>query len=246
MLSPSARRGALFLALVALAAAAGPGGCLFAPDRCADLLQCGHGGDGGSGGDGATSTGGPGPTSSTGLAFTPCTTEGECQGSPKPTCDMALHQCRDCSTDDCRVALGGPCAADAACVTGRCVTGKCAACTANAQCATDVCAGAACKAPDGAPCGADEECLGGTCRFGLCRLNINQPCALPTECFTGACKGGTCQSCLDDLDCPGTACGTGKEIGRCLLPAGAGCWPDSQMLVSCFVGTCAGFPATCQ
>jgi hypothetical protein len=60
------------------------------------------------------------------------------------------------------------------------------------------------------------------------------------------CTGSTCQACMTDADCPGTACGTGKELGRCLLPPGEGCWPDSQMRVSCFSGACAGFPATCQ
>jgi hypothetical protein len=229
------------VALLALAAALGAGGCLFAPDPCADLLQCGKGGSGG-----ATAGSGPGVTSSTGIPFTPCTTETDCQGSPKPTCDLVTHQCRDCSTEDCRAPLDGACTVDVACVTGRCVMGQCAACTANAQCATGICANAACKAPTGAPCGVNGDCIAGACRFGLCRAIIGHACDLPAECFNGVCKMGTCQSCLDDVDCPGTACGTGKELGRCLLPPGAGCWPDSQMLVSCFTGTCAGFPATCQ
>ncbi len=240
------------MALFALAVAAAAPGCLFAPDPCADLLQCGAGGSGGAGG-GTTSGGGAttsdsssSGTSSTGIPATPCTTDDECQGTSTPTCDKAVHQCRNCTIEDCRVPLGAACTVDGACVTGRCVAGECASCSADAQCATLMCVSAACKAASGAPCAVNGDCLGGECRFGLCRANIGKACALPEECFNGVCKMGTCQSCFGDLDCPGTACGTGKELGRCLLPPGAGCWPDAQMIVSCFSGTCAGFPPTCQ
>ncbi|MEP7123939.1 MAG: hypothetical protein ABJE95_23625 [Byssovorax sp.] len=249
MLSRGARSGAFFMALFALAAA---GGCLFAPDRCADLLQCGKGaggtGAGGSGGDagGASSSVQASATSSTGIPFTPCANEDDCVGTPRPTCDMATHQCRDCSTEDCRVPLGGKCAIGSACVSGFCAMGECAACMTGDQCTTPSCVMGACKAPTGAPCGSNGDCSGGECRFGLCRANIGHFCTVADECFNGVCQANACQACFDDVDCPGTACGVGKELGRCLLPPGAGCWPDSQMIVSCFNGTCAGFPPTCQ
>jgi hypothetical protein len=246
---PSARRGAFFVALLALTAAATAVGCLFAPDRCADLLQCGNagnGGSGGAGGDGATSGDGVSATSSTGLPFTPCTSDAECLGGPKPTCDPTTLQCRDCSTEDCRAPVGAKCAVDSACATGRCAMGVCAGCMTGDQCTTLSCVAGACKAATGAPCGVNGDCLGGECRFGLCRANIGHACTIAAECFNGVCKMNTCQACFDDVDCPGTACGTGKELGRCLLPPGAGCWPDSQMIVSCYSGSCAGFPATCQ
>jgi hypothetical protein len=242
MLSPRAQRGALALGVVALAFAASAPGCLFAPDRCADLLQCG----GGQGGDGGATTGVGGPASSTASGPMLCAAEADCAGGTRPTCDPVTHFCRDCSTEDCRAPLGAACAVDGSCATGRCVAGKCASCSADLQCATELCANAACKAPSGAPCGSNGDCLGGECRFGLCRANIGHACAAPDECFNGVCKAGACTSCLDDVDCPGTACGTGKELGRCLLAPGAGCWPDAQMKVSCFSGACQGFPPTCQ
>ena len=246
------------MSLLALALTAAAPACLFAPDPCTDLLQCGGGKGGTSGTSGNGGQGGTGGvvipvTISTGFTTLsgiildiPCMKDETCQGTATPTCDPVMQICRDCSTEDCRAPVGSACSEDGACVSGRCVMGKCSACSANAQCATMLCAGAACKAPSGAPCGADEDCLGGECRFGLCKINIGHPCGLPVDCFTGVCKAGACQGCFDDADCPGTACGTGKQLGRCLLPPGSGCWPDSQMIVSCFSGACVGFPATCQ
>jgi hypothetical protein len=239
MLRSPPRRSALLAPLVALGLAAGAPGCLFAPDPCVDLLQCGAGGAGGSSHpDSATTTGGGG--------HNPCATDAECALGPTPTCEPTTLTCRNCAVEDCRAPAGGSCAADAACTTGRCVAGACAACAASAECASQVCAASVCKAPSGAPCAQNDDCLGGECRFGLCKATIGHACAVAADCFNGLCSQGTCQACFDDLECPGTACGTNDELGRCLLPPGAGCWPDAQKIVSCFSGTCAGFPPKCQ
>ena len=234
-----ARRGAHLAALVALSLPAWAPGCFFAPDPCLDLLQCAESGAGGEEEPSGVATTG-------GVVYTPCSSDAECALGPTPTCQPATKTCRDCSTEDCRAPLGGACSADAACTTGRCAMNKCAACSDNAECPSQVCADSACKARAGEPCAEGGDCLGGECRFGLCKANIGHTCAVAEDCFTGVCTQSVCQACFDDLDCPGTACGTNDELGRCLLRPGVGCWPDAQKLVSCFSGKCAGFPAKCQ
>lgn len=242
---PSARRGAFFAGLLALVPASLAPGCLFAPDPCTDLLQCT--GAGGAGTTGDATTDGATTTTTTGSGgHTPCATDAACLGGPTPTCDPATKTCRDCSIEDCRAPLGGSCAEDAACVTGRCLDAICVSCTADAQCPSQICGAPACKVPIGSPCGKTSECVDGECRFGICKVNIAHACDLASDCFTGVCSMGTCQACNSDDDCPGTGCGTGSELGRCLAPPGASCWPDSLMIVSCFSGTCQGFPAKCQ
>ena len=241
---PPPRRSALLAPLVALGLAAWAPSCLFAPDPCADLLQCGAGGTDGAGGTGGASN--PDGATTTGSAPTPCITDAECALGPTPTCEPVTLTCRNCAVEECRAPLGAPCLEDAACVTGRCVAGQCAACMTNNECKSQVCAAKRCKALSGAACGQDSDCLGGECRFGLCKANIGHVCAVAEDCFNGVCKQGVCQACFGDVDCPGTACGTHEELGRCLLPPGAGCWPDAQKIVSCFSGACSGFPARCQ
>jgi hypothetical protein len=238
------RRGALLAGLVALGLAAWAPGCLFAPDPCTDLLQCSEGGEGGAGGAGGSAS--PSSAITTGSGPTFCVTDAECALGPTPTCSPATLTCRNCAVEECRAPLGGPCSDDAACTTGLCAAGKCKGCTTDAECPSQACAESSCKAPTGAPCAENSDCLGGECRFGLCKANINHACAVAEDCFNGVCKQGVCQACFDDLDCPGTACGTNEELGRCLLPPGAGCWPEAQKIVSCFSGTCSGFPAKCQ
>lgn len=243
----SARDGALLCGFIALELAAAAPGCLFAPDACRDLLQCSDTGEGGSVSSGEPASSGDSSTGSGLPTF--CAGDADCKGSSKPTCVPSTLTCRDCSVEDCRAPLGAVCAVNEACVSGRCAAGKCAPCTTDAECPSQICAGSACKARTGTPCGQDSDCVGGECRFGLCRANIGHACSVPEDCFNGVCTSGACAACFVDADCPGTACGTGDEIGRCLLPQGAGCWPaveKEKKIVSCFSGTCAGFPSTCQ
>ena len=147
------------MASLALAAAAGAGGCLFAPDRCVDLLQCGKGGNGGSGGGGgsgaggATSGGGFGPTSSTGIPFTPCTTDDQCTTL-------------SCVAGVCKAATGAPCSVNGDCFGGECRFGLCRAnighaCTIAAECFNCVCKMNTCQA-----CFDDVDCPGTACGIG--------------------------------------------------------------------------------
>ena len=244
MIHPSARHGAFLAGAIALGLTAGAPGCLFAPDACRDLLQCRDTGEGGGSTSGSESTSSGDSTSSGGP--TVCASDADCHGGAKPTCVPSTLTCRDCSSEDCRAPLGSACLVNEACVSGLCAAGACAPCATDAECPSQLCAASACKARTGAPCGQNSDCVGGECRFGLCRANIGHACSVAEDCFNGVCTSGACAACFDDADCPGTACGTQEEIGRCLLPQGAGCWPDVEKLVSCFSGTCAGFPSTCQ
>lgn len=234
---PSTRHGAFLAGSLALGLFSGAPACLFAPDACRDLLQCNDSGEGGEG---------SGVSTSSSVGPTPCTSDTDCKAGSQPTCDPATHTCRDCSVEDCRAPLSAPCAVNEACASGFCSAGACAPCTTNSDCPSGVCDSASCKAKTGTPCAKNSDCIGGECQFNLCRSKLGHACSVAADCFNGVCVSGTCQACLDDSDCPGTACGTQAEIGRCLLPQGAGCWPEVEELVSCFKGTCAGFPSTCQ
>lgn len=245
MIHPSARHGALLAGFIALGLAAGAPGCLFAPDACRDLLQCRDTGEGGGSTSSSESTSSDGSTTGSGI-LTPCASDAACQGGSKPTCEPSTLTCRDCSIEDCRALLGAPCTVNEACASGLCAMGACVPCSSDAECPSQICAASACKARTGTPCGQNSDCVGGECRFGLCRANIGHACTVANDCFNGVCKNGACQACFDDTDCPGTSCGTQGEIGRCSLPPGAGCWPTVEQIVSCFSGTCTGFPSTCQ
>ncbi len=185
---------------------------------------------------------GPVPTGKIATPLKPdptCLADGDCGAlivSPcaRAVCNTTTHRCETGTLPDFVACEGGgPCAAEAACLSGVCVPLKLAACDDDNPCTSDTCdAATGCVntaktlAPctDGNPCTVGDHCLGGACIAldNLCACKADADCASHSSpclgamiCSEGAClvDTATALSCDDGNPCTKDDCDA--AIGGC-------------------------------
>ncbi len=159
-----------------------------------------------------------------GVCGTSCATDGDCAAVDH--CDTgrcvddlansaACTRVAECSSGVCNAdgKCGDPndtsCAGATTCRSATCSAGVCgAACSLDAECATDrYCKASTCAPRDanGVACTAPSHCSAGVCNVdGKCGVPDGQPCSLATLCRGGVCDAnGTCgsASCTADAQC---------------------------------------------